>query len=256
MSDVPTVQVTLNPNAVKSAAQLAAAESNEAVSLFLSSLETADLSQSPAPPQNFMNYRLTAAYTAEQRRNAFRTWIVAKGIGELVRGLRQTLEEAYLFSYGLKELPGRTTADELEKRIGEIKRRANNANFPQLITAVQSQLTSAMSFEKEILSLVAVRNCLEHRHGIVSSKDADANGQLSLTLPRLQAFTIVDGNEVEVGPGFVAGEGGAAISLRRVNRERIYQINDKIELDATEFQEVAFACHLFAEDVVSKLPVI
>lgn len=254
MSDVPTVQVTLNPHAVRLPAQLSAAESNEAVSFFLNSLETADLSASPAPPQNSMSYRLAAAYTADQRRDAFKAWIVAKGIQELVRGLRHTLEEAYLFADGLKQLPGRTTAAELESRIDEIKRRANKLNFPQLITEVQSRLTSTMSFEKEILSLIRARNCLEHRHGVVGMMDAEANGLLSLTLPRLQALATVDGIEIEVGPGFVAGDGGAEISIKRVNRERIYRIGEKIEIDATQFQEIAFACHLFAEDITSKLP--
>jgi ribosomal protein S3 len=63
----------------------------------------------------------------------------------------------------------------------------------------------------------------------------------------------VNGKEVEVGPGFVAGEGGATISIKRVNRERIYRVGEKIEIDATQFQEIAFACHLFAEDIASKL---
>lgn len=84
--------------------------------------------------------------------------------------------------------------------------------------------------------------------------DADVNGLLPLTLPRLQAVAIVDGKEVEIGPGFVAGDGGATVSIKRVNRERILRIGEKIEIDAAQFQEIAFACHLFAEDITSKLP--
>src|SRR4051812_4092877 len=153
MTDVPTVQLTFNPNAVKTAAQLIAAESNEAVSFFLKSLEATDLSASPAPPQHSMIYTLSTSYTADQRRDAFQAWIVAKGLHELVRGLRQTLEEAYLFAEGLRNLPGRTTPAELESRVNEIKQRANKLNFPQLITEVKGRLTAALSYETEILSL-------------------------------------------------------------------------------------------------------
>jgi hypothetical protein len=110
-----------------------------------------------------------------------------------------------------------------------------------------------MTYEKEILSLVAVRNCLEHRHGIVGAADADANGQLSLTLPRLQTVAIVEGKEIEIGPGYVS-EASTQIGIKRVNRERTYRLGEKIEIDAAQFQEIAFACHLFAEDIASKLP--
>jgi hypothetical protein len=256
MTDIPTVQLTFNPNAVPVAAQLSAAESNEAVSFFLKSLETTDLSASPAPPQNSIVYSLSTSYTADQRRDVLTAWIVAKGLHELVRGLRQTLEEAYLFTEAIKQLAGSIAPIELETRVNEIRQRANKLNFPQLISEVKGRLTSVISFETEILSLIRVRNCLEHRHGVVGSVDADVSGQLSLTLPRLQLVTTLDGKEVEVAPGLVTGESPAAVSIKRVNRERIYHVGEKIEIDAAQFQELAFACHLFAEDIASKLPTV
>ena len=50
---------------------------------------------------------------------------------------------------------------------------ATKLNFPDLLDAVNKRLKTPLHFEDEFLSFQKVRNCLEHRAGIVSPADAD-----------------------------------------------------------------------------------
>jgi hypothetical protein len=72
-------------------------------------------------------------------------------------------------------------------------------------------------------------------------------------MPRLGMFFMSDGEEKEVVQS-QAFEGGAEIYLKRVARIKSFKLGDQINIDSAEFNEIAFACILFAEDLGSKLP--
>jgi hypothetical protein len=87
-------------------------------------------------------------------------------------------------------------------RIQQFRKRAGEANFPDLIAQVNQGLTAPLHFESQFVSLQKVRNCLEHRDGVVGGKDVDPDTKvLRLALPRLKLFYETDGKEIEGGKG-------------------------------------------------------
>jgi hypothetical protein len=45
------------------------------------------------------------------------------------------------------------------------------------------------------------------------------------------------------------------VHIRRVTRLREYVVRDAVQITGQDFFEIALACHMFAGDVASKLPV-
>ena len=250
------ITLTFNADAVAAPAQLAAREANEVVAFSLLSIATGDLTNPPEPNvPGKMHYLIKAPdRTAEERKAAYTNWILAKGIHELARGIRVTLEEAFLFVEGLKIGSGQMTFGKLNELIAAIRERANKRNFPDLITDVNKELKEPLSFLGEFMSLQKVRNCLEHRAGLVGAADVDDTQTLILNLPRIKAYVIQNDQEIEIVPPFHV-EADTMIHFKRVTRTRTYSLGERVTIDAADFNEMAFACSLFASDLASKLPV-
>jgi hypothetical protein len=116
-----------------------------------------------------------------------------------------------------------------------------------------------MAFDDDFRSFQKVRNCLEHRAGVVGAIDVDETQHLILMLPRLKMFYLNRGNEVELEVGAIIDRYEhpemVEILIKRETRTRSYALGEKVRFNASEFQEIAFACHMFAGDLASKLPV-
>jgi hypothetical protein len=202
---------------------------------------------------------------SDERREAFKNWVLAKGFQDLARGIRETLEEALFFIKMLEHESGvLTSIAQIEADIAKIRADVAKLTFPALMERVNAGLREPMTFDAEFRTLQNVRNCLEHRGGRVGSKDVDPTGTLTLTFPRLMAFYMHGEEEVEMTVGEVIdthssdnpfGEGEEVpIYFKRVARSREYALEEPVVIGARDFFEVAMACQLFAGDVASKLP--
>jgi len=252
------IQITLHPDGVSAPAVKAALECSEVVRFCLHALSAADLEQ--PPPFAGMYHLEGPKLSADNRRQLYTTWILGKAFQELTRGVRAALEEAYLF-VDVAAMPASvTTLAQLESSIESIRKRANKASFPVLLEHVNAKLAVPMAFENEFRSLQSVRNCLEHRGGVVGATDVDENGILTLSIPRLKCFYKRGDEEVEIAAGHVVDPGDAReqveVLMRRDTRIRTYQLGEQVTFTADELYETAFACNLFASDLASKLPVI
>lgn len=206
-----------------------------------------------------MTYKFTGPeITAPERYALYENWLLSKGFHELARGVHETLEEGLLFIEILKYRPTQTTWAEFQAHIAQIRSRAGRLPFPALLAEVNAGLTSPMAFDDDFKSLQKVRNCLEHRAGIVGAIDVDERQHLVLMLPRLKMFYLKDGNEVELEVGAIIDRYEhpemVEILIKRETRTRSYALGEKVRFDASEFHEIAFACHLFASDLAAKLP--
>jgi len=63
---------------------------------------------------------------------------------------------------------------------------------------ISAGLTTPLAFSAEFLSIQKVRNCLEHRGGVVGVQDADIDGILRLSFPRFKIFYDRKGEEIEL----------------------------------------------------------
>lgn len=204
--------------------------------------------------------------TDTERRVTYQNWILSKGFQDLARGVRETLEEAAFYLAMIKREPGMTTLAKVEADMTAIRAAVAKLKFPKLLENVNTGLSEPMAFDAEFLSLQKVRNCLEHRGGRVGTRDVDESGNMTLSFPRLRAFYHHGEVEVEIVPGEAIdthdtgnpfGKGKEVpIYMNRVTRTRTYALNEPVVISASDFYEVAMACHLFASDVVAKLPTI
>ncbi len=205
--------------------------------------------------------------TDQERRETYQNWVLSKGFQDLARGVRETLEEAVFFLTMIKRKPGVTTIADLESEMQVIRAGAAKLQFPKLLAEVNAGLNEPMAFESEFASLQKVRNCLEHRGGLVGERDVDpTTGFMTLNFPRLRMFYKRADQEIEQAPGeainthdatnpFGSGE-EVPIFMDRVNRSRQYALHDPVTISPSDFFEIAMACHLFASDVAAKLPTL
>jgi len=189
---------------------------------------------------------------------AYANWLLCRGFQELARSIRQMLEEAFFYNsmveFAEKELSQTNTWGLLQNQIGAFRKTAVDANFSDLIKLVNRRLTSPLYFEKEFLSLQKVRNCLEHRNGIVAERDVDPKTKiLRLALPRLKISHEEDGKEIELSKGSFI-EKNTIIKFKNVIEEREYKLGDRVVFNPAEFHDIGFGCWAFTRDLGGKLP--
>jgi hypothetical protein len=250
------VQITLNPNQVVAPAQQAARLAAHVVAECLSSFAGRELAE-PMPTSAAMGFRFPGPnLTSEDRRASYHNWLLAKAFQDLARGLRASLEEAFLFVALFNQGKRVMTYGGLEKEISDVKAEAAKLLFPQLLARVNERLTEPLAFEAEFRSIQDVRNCLEHRGGVVGARDTARDGILSLTFPRLRCFYKRGDEEIDLRPGVrIEGqEQEVPVLIRRVSYTKSYRAGERVTLSADEFFEIAFACHMFADDLGRKLP--
>lgn len=267
MTEPEKLHITLQPDVVAAPAQRVALLAAEVVGTTLRALDNDDCEQAESWGGPW-GYRFDGLdLPPAQRREAFKNWVLAKGFQDLARGVRETLEEALFFIKMLEQDDGQLTSlAKIEADMAAIRAAAAKLNFPPLLEQVNAGLREPMAFDAEFRTLQNVRNCLEHRGGRVGAKDVDpATGTLTLSFPRLKTFYHRGEEEVELAPGEAIdtrssgnpfGEGKrVSIFIKQVPRVREYALDEPVVIAASEFFEVALACHMFAGDVASKLPV-
>jgi hypothetical protein len=265
MPEPERVEIRLEPNGVVTPAKLAAINATEVVSLCLRAFDDVELAIPERQGQTFaLQFSRDPEPTTEERRSFYKSWVLARGLQDLIRGINETLQEAVLYIEVLKWAPRSTTLAAIESEIGDIKLRANGLHFPALLAMVNRGLTLPLSFDSEFLSLNRARNCLEHRRGIVSEKDVDdGSTTMTLTYPAIKTYYIRNGEEISLAigevidtfePGVRGPDGHVSIFAKRENRTINYNIGDRLTISASEFYELAMACLFFADDLGSKLP--
>jgi hypothetical protein len=248
------VEVTLNSAGVLVLARRTIRQTVDVVTFCLNAIEQGDLSGWPQTDLMRFDLRFDDEVSAEQRKAAYTHWLLAKGFQDLARGIRQMLEEAYFYN-GIVARAGQLRAwAELQAAQQELREAATNKKFPQLLEEVNKGLISPLQYEGELLSLQDVRNCLEHRDGIVQERDVDpATRVLHLRLPRLRLFHEDEGRQIELGRGSEV-EKDIAIMMDVVLAKHEFKLGERVTFNAAEFHDIGFGCCLIANDLVHRLP--
>jgi hypothetical protein len=210
------LQIDLNPREVVAPVLLAIRDSSQVVSFALEALERADLREPPMPPiaeAPHLSLRCADNITSEDRRNAYRNWLLARGFQDLAKGVRLSLERANIYICVVRLGP-QTTLGLFQQRVRAVSQDMRRMKFPVLIGQVSSCLKEPLAFESEFVSLQKIRNCMEHRGGRVSHDDVDPmTSELVLTLPRLKFFYEYRGEEIELRRGEVVRGDGEEVAI-------------------------------------------
>ncbi|MNS20479.1 hypothetical protein D3C72_522170 [compost metagenome] len=245
------VPVTLNPDGVAAPIHRSIRLAAEALAVCLPATEAYDFTQPFDLGPAMHRLRFEPVADIEGRRSELSAWILAQAIGEVARGLRASLEEAYLYAVVATGLP--CEIDQLQPMIDGARSDANVWNNPVLLDRLGELLTEPLVFADELASLQRLRNCLEHRSGVVSVRDTAGGGRLVLTLPRLAIMHRLNGEQVELGHGELVAEGGGWVA--RAKRETTYGLGERIAFTSDQLGEVLIGCHFLAADLIARLPV-
>jgi hypothetical protein len=252
--DEPARLVTLNTAGVLAPVQRAIRQTVDVVTFCLNAIEQGDLSGWPQTDLMRFNLSFSDEISAEERKTAYTHWLLAKGFQDLARGTKLMLEEAYLYNGMVARAGGLRTLAELQAAEQELRAAATNKKFPQLLDEVKKRLTSPLHYERELLSLQDVRNCLEHREGIVQERDVDpATHVLHLRWPRLRLFYDDEGRRIELGRGSQV-EKDTELMSDIVVEEREFKLGERVTFKADEFHDIGFGCLAIAQDLVNRLP--
>jgi hypothetical protein len=253
----PKRVVHLNGNAVIRPILKSIRDSSDAVAFGLSAINETDPKNVPPVSGLFVQITHTAPEEeeADDRRATLQQWIIYRGITEIARSIRESLESAHIFIELVKAAPEMKTGGRFNEVREAAQISADRARFPELVEMVREGLAKEMGFHEELNSMQKIRNCLEHRNGFVAERDVDEAGELRLTFPIWVLTVRHNGNDEEHEldqPVFVP-EGGEVL-LRRTSMEKVFRLQEKIQFSPKEFMQIAFSCYFFATDIGTKLP--
>lgn len=260
MSDErPRLALQLNLDTILAPAHIAVVTTGEIADFFFNAMRDADLSKKPENDKTQYKFK-SPEWSDQDRRTAFESWIYAKAFQDLMRGVRGSLEQTYLFQeiIQLKQARSDTT---LEQLLAPFRKRAADLKFPRLLDEVNSRLTSPLEFSDSFLSLQRARNCFEHRNGIVGRGDADHDDIMRLNFPAVKIFYMRGGDEVEVEAGHAIDtqeadrdeKEGVQMLIRISQRHREFGLHERLSISLADLNEISFACHQFAIQLASKI---
>ena len=254
--DRPKIALELDIGAIIAPAQSAVVLASEIVDFVSGAVQGADLSKKPLNSE--LQYRFKSPeISAAERRAMYESWLYSKAFQDLLRGLKSSLETAYLF-LNLLSRPHRTASDTtIDNFLAPFRKEAAVLHFGPLLDKLNERLGEPLPFVDAYHSLQRARNCFEHRNGIVGEIDAPAGGVMTLAFPRVKTFYMRGTHEVELERGHVVdagdGEDGVRILTRIELRERRFSPRHRLEIAPKEFNEIAFSCNFFAEQLAARV---
>jgi hypothetical protein len=175
-------------------------------------------------------------------------WTLGNGLRDMIEALEPFLEEVWKVSGALKahagESGGPKTQDEIFGILQDLdKGHAGFQGYPvtKKLALLLKEEPSLLSREEKIafFSIIALRNCLVHRRGIVGAKDCEGKDALSVTwLETRVLIEYQDGSREPLYAGMVTEREGMAI-LKRSWKETAFRLGDQVRFDTQDFADIA-----------------
>lgn len=244
------VRVTLNAEGVAAPIHRSVRLAAEAMHVCLPSIADHDFTSPFSVGPAIYQVAFEPLPGSAERSAELEAWLLAQAFGEIARGIRSALEEAYLFAK--VATMGQATLAQFQRLASKARAAANSWPNPRLLAELSNLWTAPLIFDAELQSLQKARNCLEHRSGIVTERDCDGAEALELVLPRLAILTLIGGEEREIQVG-VPVDGGLVWARRDVMRLR-FAIGERIRLQPDDVAGVFVGSFHLAADIVERLP--
>jgi hypothetical protein len=253
--------LTIYTQAVGLPARMAASECSAIYSVAIDAIGRADLDNLPEVEGETLQIHMEIkGRSDEQRLEALNRRLAAMCVSDLARGIRSSLEAAAAYiDFRQLEMVTLARGTEAEvwvaakEKLSEFRVAAQALNHPQLVEKVQAGLASPLAWAPELASFQKVRNCLEHRGGIVGARDVDGSGLLRLNLPSLEIGLTREDGELDPLPFGERLEKERVVATRVRVQEHTFALGQPVGFPPSKIREVAFAVWIFADDLVEKL---
>lgn len=189
----------------------------------------------------------------EVRRHQLKSWLLAQAFHQLAKGLRFALEVAYQYIF-LASRNGQIF--DVNVLINEAFRKANAFSNDVLVKKLTPHLSNDFDLYEELESFTRVRNCLEHRDGVVTERDVSINGKyLILTFPTFIAYTVdAVGAKVEVPhDGDIGDVGPHKIVVELSRRTFTFSLGERVEFSQRQLVEMLTGYHLIGDALARSL---
>lgn len=187
-------------------------------------------------------------------------WVLRKGFEDFTSGIILSFKEAYknlkIYSF-YKEHNGTKTREQIKAELNKINEDREKFHIPNFIEKIGELIELPLPYKEEIISINKIRNCLVHRHGIVSEKDVrdSSDGKLHLKWISLQLYTVVDGKKVVITHEMRKNRMTIYNwGYDRIPNEKVFILGEKISLSINEFNGIAATCAEFARSLFDFMP--
>jgi hypothetical protein len=253
------IPLELNLNAIVEPTQRAVVLCSELVDFVGAAIGASDLSKKPL--NEGLQYRFTSPpISADDRRSLYEGWLYSKTFQDIMRGLKGSLEQAYLAINLLSRTHKVASGSTIDAFLAPLIKEAATLHFGPLLERVNERLPEPLPFVEAYQSLQRARNCLEHRNGIVGDIDAPAGGLMILSFPRLKTFYMREGEEIELEPGHTVdaqdGKDEVQILVKIELKQLRFSKGQRLKIEAKDFNEMAFACNYFAERLAKQVSAV
>ena len=104
-----------------------------------------------------------------------------------------------------------------------------------------------------IQSVNGIRNCIEHRSGIVGTRDTKGTKLMKAEWQRMKIFYTKDGNEIELQPGkeHIISDSTIMQGVEIVRRS--FVLGSKLDISLRDFSDIGFTCWLFSLELAQRI---
>jgi hypothetical protein len=211
------------------------------------------LDKFPAPTQEelqFFQLSMGGQVTGiANSKTLFKKWVLVNGFEDIHKCFRVTLERLYI----LKTIDSKIKSGEtfkVEEVEAELKVKASNLYFDQLINSVNSLFPEPLEYQRHILSFNNARNCLVHTNGIVTTRHCNnpEKDNLTITGNRFKMF-FKRGEEETLAEIGRPGPENAALMLGSEEFQIVFSKDKEIELNLKQFIDVLNTCVFVKADI-------
>jgi hypothetical protein len=115
-------------------------------------------------------------------------YIYSKILLELARAVRESMDNAYVYLQFYSSNRTFKTVSQAHQMHQTHRTRAQKMDAKKLANKIQKLCGKPFDYLAELESLKRVRNCLEHRNGIIGDEDINEDGIMELAYPGIQFF--------------------------------------------------------------------
>jgi hypothetical protein len=183
----------------------------------------------------------------------FKLWIQAGGLRELCESLEQYLTGIYRFAaIAAASRGGRISSS----AVVEIPKRFSREGLRTKLAMLREDFDVGLQRPELMASLWDVRNCLNHRRGLVGQQDVSGGGFLEMSWRGIDTLFIDHQGNVtllEIGhEPFPTGEGGH-IAIRVTDRVRRFTVGDRIDFSPHDLAEICWFALAQSDEIVKAL---
>lgn len=196
-------------------------------------------------------------WSPEEAVRHYHTWALSNGLRDAIEGVSSFLESAHrvLSAWALIECQNAgTRLKQSDWEAGMDGTAFHRLGLPDKLVHIQNEhhVVPDNDLQRHVLSVNSARNCLVHRRGVVSTRDVDAQGVLTVEWRKLHTFLQDDDGEHELVIGQRI-EKESWVCIKVIDEKKAFSLGEQVKFSAQEFADITWGLFAFGSDLVQKM---